>query len=153
MNHSSRLALHLNSWCPPLLWGLAILLFSGDLGSSHNTFTLIWWVLSWVSELSGAQLVFVHGALRKLGHMLAYGVLTFLWFRSFQLHWPERRGLCLFLAAFSSLAVALMDEGHQSLVNSRSGSLRDIGWDMAGAGVAGCFVLAFGKIPTTRKQS
>lgn len=98
-------------------------------------------------------MAFVHAALRKLGHMLAYGVLTFLWFRSFQLHWPERRGLCLFLAVFCSLAVALLDEGHQSLVSSRSGSLRDIGWDMAGAGVATFGILVFWKSSTTRKQS
>jgi VanZ family protein len=145
MNNSSRLALHLNSWCPPLLWGLAILVFSGDWGSSHRTFSLILWVLSRISDLSAGQIVFVHGALRKLGHMLAYGVLTFLWFRSYQLHRPDRRLLCLFLAVFSSLAVALMDEGHQSLVRTRSGSIMDIGWDMAGAGLSGGFILAFWK--------
>ena len=95
----------------------------------------------------------IHNGLRKLGHMLAYGVLTFLWFRSFQLHWPERRRLCLFLAVLSSLVVALMDEGHQAMVGTRTGSVMDIGWDMAGAGLTGYFLLAFGKSTTSGKSS
>jgi len=140
--NSSRLIQQVSSWCPPLLWGLAILILSGDLGSSHNTFGLIQWLISRVADLSAGQIAALHGAMRKLGHMLAYGVLCFLWFRSFQVHRPDRRGFCLFLAVLCSLAVALLDEGHQLMVGTRRGSLMDVGWDMAGAGLTAGLILA-----------
>lgn len=145
--NASRLTLHVNSWGPPLFWALAILAVSGDWGSSHNTLGLVHWLFSRIADLSAGQIEALHNSLRKLGHMLAYGVLCFLCFRSFQLHRPERRGFCLFLAVFCSLAVALLDEGHQAMVGSRRGSVLDVGWDMAGAGLAGGFILARWKAP------
>jgi VanZ family protein len=141
--NSARLTYTLASWSPPLLWGLAILLFSGDWGSSHNTLGIIQWFLSRIPHMSPGQIAAIHGILRKLGHMVAYGVLCFLWFRSFQVHWPEGRRLCLFLAVLCSLLVALLDEGHQAMVGTRRGSLIDVGWDLAGVSLSGLFILAF----------
>ena len=141
--NSARLTYTLASWSPPLLWGLVILLFSGDLGSSHNTLGLIQWFLSRIPHMSPGQIAAIHGILRKLGHMVAYGVLCFLWFRSFQVHWPEGRWRCLFLAVLCSFVVALLDEGHQALVGTRRGSLIDVGWDLVGVSLSGSLILAF----------
>jgi VanZ family protein len=137
--------MHITAWFPPLCWGLAILLMSGDLGSSQNTLGLVFWLLSHFSELSPEQIAALHGFLRKAGHMLAYGALCFLWFRAFEFYWPQRRWPFLTLAVACSLAVALLDEGHQSMVGTRQGSAFDIGWDMAGAGISALLLLARGK--------
>jgi VanZ family protein len=133
------------AWSPPLLWGLAILALSGDLGSSRNTLEFLQWLFSAFADLSPDQLAALHVALRKLGHMLAYGVLCFLWFRAYKSHWPKRLWFCLVLAVVSSLLVSLVDEGHQALVGTRSGSFTDVGWDLAGAGLSSLLILVFRK--------
>ncbi len=143
--NSSRLTLQLVSWFPPLLWGLAILVFSGDLGSSQNTLSILQWLVSWIPDLSSGQVAAIHGALRKLGHMLAYGVLLFFWFRAFQIQWPGHRPFCLVLAMLCTLLVAVLDEGHQAMVGTRRGSLYDVGWDLAGASLSTFFILTFRK--------
>ncbi len=76
--------------------------------------------------------------------MVAYGVLFFLWFRAYYFYRP-RRFRCLWFALACTLLVAAMDEGRQALVGTRSGSLLDVGWDLAGAGFAGSVILAFWK--------
>jgi VanZ family protein len=141
----AHLAGHLTAWSPPLLWGLAILALSGDLGASRNTLGLLQWLLSVIPDLSPDQIASLHGALRKLGHMLAYGVLCFLWYRAYKSQWPKRHWFCLVLAVVSSLLVALLDEGHQSLAGTRSGSLTDVGWDLAGAVLSSLIILVFRK--------
>lgn len=138
---SSRLVMHMTAWFPPLCWGLAILLLSGDLGSSQNTLGLVAWLTAHISALSPEQIAVLHGFLRKVGHMLAYGALCFLWFRAFEVYWPKRRWPFLILAVALSLVVALLDEGHQSMVRTRQGSLVDIGWDMAGVGLSALLIL------------
>ncbi len=134
--------MHITSWSPPLFWALSILIFSGDLGSSHNTLGLLSWLLSVVTDLSLEQIHALHAVLRKLGHMLAYGALCFLWFRAFQTYWPERRWPFLVLAVACTVAVAVLDEGHQAMVGTRRGSVFDVGWDLAGAGVSAALILS-----------
>lgn len=145
---NSPLIPFLSAWSPPFLWGLAILVSSGNLGSAQNTQVILRWLLSLVPALIG-HLDTIHLALRKLGHMVAYGVLFLLWFRAFGFHRPRPfRSLGYALAC--TLLVAVLDEGHQALVGTRHGSLRDVGWDLAGAGLAGFFALAFWKPKTPR---
>jgi VanZ family protein len=143
--------MHCTAWFPPFGWGLAILIMSGDLGSAHNTLGLVSWLLSHVPSLSPAQVDVLHGLLRKAGHMAAYGTLCFLWFRAFQAYWPERRWPFLALAVLGSLAVAVLDEGRQVMVESRRGSVYDIGWDMAGAGLSTLLILVWHK-PRARAE-
>jgi VanZ family protein len=122
---------------------LGILIVSGDLGSSQNTLGLVSWLLSLFSDFSPGQIDALHAFLRKLGHMLAYGMLCLLWFRAFQTYWPKRRWPFLAWAILCTLAVAVLDEGHQAVVGTRRGSLLDIGWDLAGAGLSAMFILAW----------
>lgn len=134
--------MHLTSWSPPLFWALGILICSGDLGSSQNTLGVLSWLLSHFSHLSPGQIVALHAFLRKLGHMLAYGALCFFWFRAFQTYWPERRWSFLVLAMVCTLAVAVLDEGHQAMVGTRRGSLLDIGWDLVGACLSAVLIMS-----------
>jgi len=73
---------------------------------------------------------------RKTGHVLAYGLMYFLWFRASraQAHYGPwcaclwSLGLCLFYAS--------MDEGRQWFYSSRGPSISDIILDMSGAALA-----------------
>jgi VanZ family protein len=123
-------------WLPPLLWGLAVLGMSGDLGSGKNTLGLLQWLTSWFVALKPAELKMINFYMRKTGHFLAYGAMYFLWFRAFRGHadyGPWRA--CLWSLGFC-LLFASMDEGHQWFFSSRGPSLWDVMLDMSGASLA-----------------
>jgi VanZ family protein len=143
--NSIRLPFSWHHLALPILWGLAILVVSGDFGSSQNTLGLVKWLLSWIPALRPLQVQAIHGFLRKLGHILAYGILYLLWFRAFNSFLPGRRLLCLVLAMLCCLSVALLDEGHQGLVAARRGSFHDVRLDLFGAGISAVLILAFWK--------
>jgi VanZ family protein len=106
---------------------------SGDLGSGKNTLGILDWLLSWFVDLKPAQLTMINFYGRKTGHVLAYGLMYFLWFRAFRAqadYGPWRTclwslGCCLFFAS--------MDEGRQWFYASRGASIRDVILDMSGA--------------------
>jgi|UniRef100_A0A7C5EKV3 VanZ family protein len=120
-------------WVPPVLMSLAILAVSGDLGASPNTLGILVWLFSDFLAFSSEALDLLHGILRKAGHFMAYGICAFLWFRAFAFYHPRRLAANAALALGVSLLLALLDEGHQFWVSSRSGSLGDVALDMAGA--------------------
>ncbi len=110
---------------------------SGDLGSAINTGSILKWLLSWFPPLSPTQFTLMHFYVRKaIGHFGNYAFLYFLWFRACrgQLRWTS--GRAFFLAIGLCLAMALMDEGHQLMFDSRTGSLRDVALDLSGAAAA-----------------
>jgi len=129
-------------WLPPLLWGLAVLCLSGDLGSGKNSLGILKWLCSWFVDLEPAQLKLINFYVRKTGHVLAYGLMSLLWFRAFraQAHygvWSAclwSLGLCLFYAS--------MDEGRQWFSVTRGGSIIDIFLDMAGASLTALIAAA-----------
>jgi VanZ family protein len=123
-------------WLPPVLWGLAVLSLSGDVGSDTNTRRLLQWLLSGLVALQPAQINLINFCLRKTGHVLAYGCMYFLWFRAFRDHadyGPWRA--CLWSLGFC-LLYASADEGTQWFYASRGASVRDVILDMSGAGLA-----------------
>ena len=123
-------------WLPPVLWGLAVLSLSGDLGSAANTKHLLQWLLSWVVALDPAQLNAVNGDVRKTGHVLAYGFMGFLWLRAFlgRTRYGPWRALIWSLGI--CLGFAWLDEGHQWFCSSRTGSLWDVLLYMSGVSLA-----------------
>lgn len=86
------------------------------------------YVLSDQSDLSSglgtADLV-----LRKIAHMVEYGLLWILWLRAF----GYRRAAA---AAVIAIAYAASDEWHQSTVEGRVGSPVDVGIDALGVLIA-----------------
>ncbi|MGC2433830.1 MAG: VanZ family protein [Desulfobaccales bacterium] len=119
----------LRYWLPLLLWCGVMLSLSGDLGSSNNTESILHWLLP---NLSLGTFDLLHLYLRKgVGHVFDYGFLYFLWFRAFRGGLGYRGGRAFLCSLGPCLAVALLDEGHQSLLASRSGSLSDVGLDLA----------------------
>ncbi|MEA3342381.1 MAG: VanZ family protein [Chloroflexota bacterium] len=108
-------------WLPPLAWMGLIFFFSAqpDLPSAPGP---------WLDIL-----------LKKTGHALAYGVLAWLYLRPLRgrFHHPTAaRAIALCL----TVAYALSDEYHQTLVPGRNGTLWDVVVD--GIGAAGAMLLA-----------
>jgi VanZ family protein len=129
-------------WLPPILWGLAILVMSGDVASAKNTFGLLQWLLSWFAPLSKAQLYQVNLYVRKTGHVLAYGLMYFLWFRALRGHLGVDPIRGFLYALGLCLLVSMTDEGHQSLTRTRGGNIYDVLLDLSGSGVAALITFA-----------
>jgi VanZ family protein len=73
---------------------------------------------------------------RRSAHLVEYGVLALLAFRAWRLS-LERDLLSLAVLALALvLAVASADETRQSLSSARTGSARDVVWDLSGAVLA-----------------
>ena len=120
------------SWALPILWTLAIVSVSGNVGSPSNTVVAFKWVMSWVITLDPDTLTEFHFYTRKVLHLTCYGVLAVLWFRALMISHPDRFWTNSLLALALTLLVALSDEGHQYLAADRSSSLWDVGLDLSG---------------------
>lgn len=80
----------------------------------------------------GPELAWWEVALRKLGHVAGYAVLTGLWWWALvgAVHRP------LALAAAISLAYAATDEYHQTFTENRHGAPADVAIDAVGVAIA-----------------
>ncbi len=127
-----------------------MLSLSGDLGSDKNTGNILHWLLP---NLSQANFDLIHFYLRKgVGHVFDYGFLYFLWFRAFRGGLGYRSGGAFLWSLGLCLGVALLDEGHQSLFVSRSGSLSDVALDLA-ASCAAALILTIFRAFRSKAQS
>ena len=108
-------------WIPAILWSGLILFASSDLFSSESTGTAI-------RTLFGIEIPYwLHVSLRKLAHVVTYGILG-------TLAWRADRRWVVVLATV--VAVAITDELLQTRAARRSGSLVDVGIDLVGGTIA-----------------
>lgn len=117
-NWKLPLSVWLNAFLPPVLWAALIFYLSSQ------------------SSLQGFELDTLDFLFKKSAHMFVYGVLYWLFYRAAQkvlkpaaqkTHW---QWLLPFLAIF---IYAMSDELHQTFVPGRTGTLRDLGYDLIGA--------------------
>ncbi|MFA4903022.1 MAG: VanZ family protein [Desulfobaccales bacterium] len=132
----------LHYWLPPILWALAILVMSGDVGSAQKSLGLLKLLLDWFVVLKPAQINMVNFYLRKTGHVLAYGLMYFLWFRAFRGHLSADPGRSFLYALGLCLLVSMTDEAHQSFTKFRGGSGYDVLLDLSGASLAALITFA-----------
>ena len=131
-------------WLPPLAWCGVVLGLSGDLGSGHNSRSILAWLLSWFPPLSTAQFDLIHFYVRKtLCHFGNYAFVYFLWFRAFRGQMGYQPGRAFLWSLGLCLSLALLDEGHQALFPSRDSSLLDVALDLAGASTAALITSIF----------
>ena len=135
----------IQAWLLVLAWLAVILLLSSDSFASPSTGSLLRPLLRWLfPEWSAAEIRMLHGAIRKMAHVTIYGVLALLAFRAFRI------SLAATVLRHAGLAIALVllaaaaDEFHQSLSRARTGSLADVGYDLAG-GLAALAILVVGQ--------
>ncbi len=105
-------------WLPVIVWAAIILSASSDHFSSTQS-------QGWLFWLFGREVPYeLHVAIRKLGHIVAYGILGALAWRA------DRR---MTVAIAIALLVAVTDEVRQSMSVSRTGTP----WDVLLDGVGG----------------
>jgi VanZ family protein len=129
----------MRAWLPTFLWLVVIAIESTDWLSSHHTGDLLYPLFHWLFGMTPDQFEPIHAALRKTGHVVGYGTLSVLAFRSFRasarylqtpwsIAWARN-------AVLLTAAVASLDEWHQTFIPSRTGTIRDVLLDTA-AGLA-----------------
>jgi VanZ family protein len=123
---------------PLVAWACFVLFASSSNFSASNTSRIIRPLLLWLfPEISEASLAYVHFLVRKAAHFTEYALLALLAARAFRTSHREKLKRLWWLAAFALVAcVALMDEYHQSLLPSRTGSIYDSLLDMSGGATA-----------------
>jgi VanZ family protein len=130
----------LASWLPPLAWMAVIAWFSTGTWSAEHTGGLLLTIARTLAPwLTPRDLVALNHLVRKLAHITVYGILAALWWRALVREaWaPSRAG---WTALAVSLAWATLDEAHQALEPSRTGSAADVAIDGAGAAAALVFL-------------
>ena len=131
-------------WLPAVCVALLISLFSTQYFSSEHTARFIYPLLRWIfPTISPRSLHLFHVAIRKLAHVLEFGVFSVTVFRGVR---SGRSGWRLDWAVttfFIALAFAALDEWHQSFVAVRHASTRDVAIDALGAVLAQILVWAY----------
>lgn len=102
-------------FAPPVLWMALIFALSSQ------------------SVLPGPNVIWMDFVFKKSAHMFVYAVLYVLMFRATSWGKPKKEWV---LPLILTIAYAMSDEIHQSLVPGRTATLRDIGYDGLGATVA-----------------
>jgi len=124
-------------WLPPVAWmGVILWLGSGDF-SATETSSILDPLLSWLFPLATpAEIAAGHRLLRKAAHLTVYAILALLWYHGLAHGTRIGAGRCALIALAVSVAWAGIDETWQALVPSRTGTVRDVAIDAAGASMA-----------------
>ena len=141
-------------WLPVLVWMSFIFWMSTGTFSSEHTSTIIIPVIKFIArEISDEKADFIHGFIRKSGHVAEYFILGGLVLRAFcsgTISTLTRKQI-----SCSLLVVALYassDEFHQSFVATRTASIIDVGIDTIG-GVLSISIAALWRLAALcRKQ-
>lgn len=125
-------------WLPVVVWATFISWFSTDAFSARSTNSYIDPVLRYFfGELTPAGFRLAHTIVRKGAHLTEYAVLAMLTVRA-QTEPGARVPRAILLRTLAYCAVyAMIDEGHQSFVPSRTGSPIDVLVDTTGATLGG----------------
>jgi VanZ family protein len=144
-------------WAPVVVWLGVIALTSGEIGAHANSDVWVWRTFhEWLPRLFGLEAsssapTFLPTWVRKSAHVAEYAVLGALAARAIHLPGgstrtsssvgPRRLAGLRGLPAVGVIglpfcgAVAILDEMHQSALASRTGSPRDVLYDVLGAGL------------------
>jgi VanZ family protein len=137
-NSSSPWRSRLWRYAPLVGWIGFIFFASTGAMSASNTSRIIGPLFKWLfPNITEAQLLFVHFAVRKTAHFTEYAILALLAARAFISSAQDflRRGW--FVAAFALVVlVALLDEYHQSFNVARTGTIWDSMIDISGGATA-----------------
>ena len=122
-------------WGPVIVWLAAISFASTEAFAASETSRFIGPMLRWIFPGAGsATIEFLHGVIRKLGHVTEFGLLALLWYRAFAWGSPSWSRSAAIRALAATILCAGLDEAHQIFVPTRTGSLADVGIDALGGG-------------------
>ncbi len=121
------------SWILALYWVHIVHSFSGGSFSAEETSRFIGPLLEWLfPEASETTRYLLHKGIRKLAHLVEYGILAGFSFRALSLSAAREPFRVARLAAGLVLVIALIDEAGQAQTAVRTGSSRDVVIDFAG---------------------
>ncbi len=124
----------LRRWLPVVVWAAFISWFSTDAFSARSTNSYIDPVLRFFfGDLTPAGFRLAHNVIRKSAHLIEYAVLGALTCRAMTEPRARVPHPILLRALAACAAYAVLDEAHQALVPSRTGSVVDVVVDTAGA--------------------
>ena len=133
-------------WVTVFIWLVVLALESSNIGSSEHTGSLLrmlWTALLGTPDPTTFEIV--HHLIRKTGHFLGYGILSWLIFRALRATWRNRmevvsRGREYFwqlrwsvIAVAGTAVAASLDEIHQAFNPMRTGRWQDVVIDSCGA--------------------
>ena len=117
-------------WIAAILWIGVICVESTELMSSNNTGSFIYSLLVPIfGHIDPVKFGEFHAVLRKVGHFVGYGILSFLLFRAWRATVKRSARWTFVWAAVSFLMTALVayvDEWHQMFIPSRTGTYTDM---------------------------
>ncbi|HEX9500130.1 MAG TPA: VanZ family protein [Thermoanaerobaculia bacterium] len=128
----------LRLWVPPILWTAVILAASGASFSSANTSSIVEKLIHAIAGnwMSPTAIDVIHFIIRKMSHVVEYGILGVLVFRAVRADrpgWDIRWSVAAILFA---AAVGCIDEWHQAFVPGRTATPWDTVIDTLGATLA-----------------
>jgi VanZ family protein len=126
------------AWLPALCWLTVIAVESTNAFSAEKTGAMLYPLFHYLFGLDLSHFAKWHFVLRKTGHVVGYTVLSLLLFRAWRLTLPVRETPRWSMvwgrtAFFMTMLVAALDEWHQTLLPSRTGTPRDVLLDSAAA--------------------
>ncbi|MEQ1923475.1 MAG: VanZ family protein [Pyrinomonadaceae bacterium] len=121
-------------YAPVVFWIAVIFYLSSDQGSMSQTSRFIRPLLEFLFPAAPEQtLIIYHSYIRKAAHFTEYAVLAFLAVRALSIPATVRLHKWRFiLPLLLVVAVAAIDEFHQSFEASRTGSILDVMLDISG---------------------
>jgi VanZ family protein len=126
-------------WIPVVLWLAFVAGLGGEAFEKESTAGVLEPLLAWLfPDAPPWQIRLYHKWIRKTAHAVEYGVAALLVYRACVLSTRARLGrwaLALRTLALVGLC-AVADEGRQSLLTSRTGTLSDVAIDLTGAALA-----------------
>jgi VanZ family protein len=135
--HRSEL---IKAWIAAILWLIVIAIESTAWLSSHNTSRILYPLFHFLFNIDPFRFEILHFYIRKTGHVVGYGILSWLAFRAWRETFPAL-GNPRWTMRWSSIAVlmtalvASLDEWHQSFIPTRTGRWQDVVLDTC-AGIA-----------------
>jgi VanZ family protein len=128
----------LKAWIAAILWLIVISIESSSYLSSHETSRIMYPILHFLFGINYAQFEPWHHVLRKTGHVVGYGLLSFFLFRAWRATLPKPGNprwsfYWADIAVFGTALVASLDEWHQSFIPSRTGRWQDVVLDSSAA--------------------
>lgn len=125
-------------WIPAIVWIMLIAIESTSWLSFQNTGHVLYQVLGWfLGPVSTPGVSWANVALREVGHVTGYGILSWLLFRAWRATLRSGAVAWAFswsvIAFFMTAAVASLDEWHQTFLSSRTGSIHDVYLDSSAA--------------------
>jgi VanZ family protein len=121
-----------------MIWLGIIALESTGMASASNTSWLLYPLFHYLTGVDHERFFFWNHLIRKTGHFVGYGFLSFLLFRAWRATLPLASGALWSMqwariAFFMTALVASLDEWHQTFIPSRTGRWQDVVLDSSAA--------------------